>query len=334
MHSDLKDKFTHALEMGLSMVVWRLPNDTTLSEMGPAKEMHWQGEASENSSFIFAPFSNEMPAFCIGTAGREYHIQSDPEHPTSFDSVHYKDLVKRAITNIQQGAFDKIVAARVIEERNPDFDITHHFSLLMDAHPNAFCYLWYSPSTGFWMGVSPELLVDRKGAKIRTVALAGTRSGSQGDFGSKEIEEQDLVVNFLEETLSHFAITTETAKKTKAQSGHLTHLKNEINGRLKSDSESIYPLIQALHPTPAVAGLPKEKAIDFIAKEEGFSRSYYSGYLGLHSKTDSCLYVNLRCMQVLGQHQYIYVGAGLTGKSDPEAEWLETEEKARIVRLR
>lgn len=333
MHSDLKVKFHFAQEKGLSMVAWRMPYEEALNMLEPAEETLWQGESSESPAFVFAPFSADLPAFCIGQVGTVNQEISAPRLPKSYDGEHYKDLVKRAVSGIQEGSFHKIVAARAIEIIDPNFNALDHFYRLIDAHPNAFCYAWYSPSTGLWLGASPELLMDRTGAKIRTMALAGTRSENQGEFGSKEIEEQDLVLNYLEDTLRPFVTSLEIDKKTNAQSGHLTHLKNEISGHLKTTIESIYPLIQALHPTPAVAGLPKEKAIDFIAKEEGFSRSYYTGYLGIHSITNSRLFVNLRCMQVLGDRHYVYVGAGLTGKSDPEAEWLETEEKARIVRL-
>lgn len=333
MHSDLKDKFLFAQTQGLSMVAWRMPDEIDLHHFEPCQEHNWQGESEEKTGFIFAPFSDESPAFCIGISGNVASNHQAPKAPKTYDALHYKTIVGNAVAEIQTGVLDKVVAARAIEIKDAQFDAFTHFLELMDAHPNAFCYLWFSPSTGVWMGASPELLLERKGGRIRTMALAGTRANDQDDFGSKELEEQDLVLNYLKETLNPYINGLEITQKTKVNSGHLTHLKNELNGELTDRMESIYPLIKALHPTPAIAGLPKAMAIDFIKRQEGFSRSYYSGYLGLHSNRESSLFVNLRCMQVLGQKQYIYVGAGLTHQSNPEAEWLETEEKARIVRL-
>jgi len=334
MHSDLKSKLSIAQEEGLSYVAWRLPNEGVLNQMGPSKECVWMGEEGESEAFVFAPFSSKHPAYCLGSFDAQNSEIQTLEIPIVQDSEHYQELVKKAVAEIQSGKLDKVVGARVIEEETQDFDPIAHFIALMKIHTNAFCYLWYSPSTGLWMGASPEILLERKGSQLRTMALAGTRADILDDFGIKELEEQDLVLHYLEETLRPFVTHLEVAEKTKAHSGHLVHLKNEVKGYLKEELSSIYPLIKALHPTPAIAGLPKKEALEFIAQEEDFDRSYYSGFLGMHSSSESQLFVNLRCMQVIANKQYLYVGAGLTAMSEPEAEWLETQEKARVVRLR
>ncbi len=333
MHSDLKDKFHHAQEAGLCMVAWRLPNEKKVNYIEPTQEKLWQGEESESPFFVFAPFSDESPAFCTYLDAQNYVYVGAPKSPATSNKLGYMTLVAKSVEAIQSGKYNKLVAARVIEEDLPNFDPFDHFSVLMERHENAFCYIWYSPSTGMWMGASPELLLARNNEQIQTMALAGTRSAGQGDFGDKELEEQDIVLQYLEKTLKPYSKSLNITNKTKANSGHLTHLKNEISAELRDPTQNIFPIIRALHPTPAVAGLPKKEAMDFLVKEEGFSRSYYAGYLGLHAKNASHLFVNLRCMQVLGEKQYIYVGAGLTAQSNPELEWLETEEKARVVRL-
>ena len=92
-------------------------------------------------------------------------------------------------------------------------------------------------------------------------------------------------------------------------------------------------LINSLHPTPAICGIPKSVATDFILKYEGYNRAYYSGYLGELNMNDSTnLFVNLRCMQIENNMAAIYVGGGITNESIPENEWLETVSKSEIMK--
>ena len=132
------------------------------------------------------------------------------------------------------------------------------------------------------------------------------------------------------------------------KAGNLLHLCNDIKGFLP-DGNSLKDLIEKLHPTAAVCGLPRKEVRDFILKEEGYDRSFYTGFLGeLHHKDDdesseqehsrsleSNLFVNLRCMQLLeGQNPeaIIYVGGGITLESDPLEEWKETVHKSLIMK--
>ncbi|MCK4992953.1 MAG: chorismate-binding protein, partial [Bacteroidales bacterium] len=95
-----------------------------------------------------------------------------------------------------------------------------------------------------------------------------------------------------------------------------------LNGRL-------WDFVDAMHPTPAVAGQPKEDAINFIKQLEPHDRDYYTGFLGpmsTHGETD--LFVNLRCMKVTPDYISLYVGGGITLESDPAEEWNETCLKA------
>ena len=85
--------------------------------------------------------------------------------------------------------------------------------------------------------------------------------------------------------------------------------------------------LDQLHPTPAVAGLPKGEALDFIVDREPLDRSFYGGYFGLKCNEKSRYYVNLRCMQLFNKSYALYAGGGITKDSEPAAEWQETEAK-------
>ena len=97
-------------------------------------------------------------------------------------------------------------------------------------------------------------------------------------------------------------------------------------------SEKAERLTKLFHPTPAVCGLPQEKAFQFIQNTELHNRSYYTGFLGpvwLHEKLD--LYVNLRCMQVFENYLALHLGGGITKDSEPQKEWQETCDKAQTL---
>jgi isochorismate synthase len=117
------------------------------------------------------------------------------------------------------------------------------------------------------------------------------------------------------------------------EAGSLVHLKTIISGEVHS-IENTKNIIQNLHPTPAVCGFPKEKALQFISENENYERKFYAGYLGLWNEEEASanLFVNLRCLEVEENKINIYVGCGITGESNPEKEFFETEHKSQIIK--
>jgi isochorismate synthase len=92
-------------------------------------------------------------------------------------------------------------------------------------------------------------------------------------------------------------------------------------------------MLALLHPTSAVCGLPKEPATVFIRQQEGYDRSYYSGFLGpVQVDGESHIFVNLRCMQLFEDTALLYAGAGITADSEPDKEWQETKLKMDTMR--
>lgn len=304
-----------------------------MKEAGPAMEKVWDGSFADSETFVFAPFNRARhPVFMIGEGGST-SIHTPPIPPIRTEKKHFLSWAGKAIDAIRAGKFKKIVAARVDAIENLGFDPVRHYLALCEKYPDTFCYLWHSPSSGTWLGASPELLLERKENNLRSMALAGTRTGVGEAFGAKEIDEQGLVLDYLRNVLSPWLLETKVVEQTRVRSGHLQHLKNEVQGMLKEKQADIGTLIEQIHPTPAVAGLSKQEAVQFIDQEEGMDRSYYSGFLGTLSRDACQLFVNLRCMQILHDTQFVYAGAGLTAASDPEKEWLETEEKTKVVLL-
>ena len=188
----------------------------------------------------------------------------------------------------------------------------------------------FHPDCGLWMGATPERLITMSGHHLQTMALAGTRPYGSSEWGNKEKEEQEFVVREIINTLGQYT-PSELIKYSDYETiraGHLEHLRTTITAEL-----SISPIdaAQALHPTPAVGGVPKQMALDFIGRHEQLNRSLYSGFLGVFSPDQTNLYVNLRCMSIQDYSATVYVGGGITEKSNPQDEWKEVLQKANTM---
>jgi isochorismate synthase len=250
----------------------------------------------------------------------------------------YEQIVKDAVQTIIDGAFLKVVPARTKHiPISSDFDLIEKYLKLTEAYPNAFVSIVAMPETGTWLGATPELLLEVDKSIFKTVALAGTqkrnpeRNISDTAWTQKEIEEQAMVSRYIIDCFKKIRLRDFKEKGPKTTiAGNLLHLKTEFEVNM---DETNFPelgtvMLELLHPTSAIAGMPKAPALAFLLQNEGFERSYYSGFLGpvqIEDKTN--LFVNLRCMQLLKDSAILYAGAGVTEDSIPEKELEETELK-------
>lgn len=271
-----------------------------------------------------------------GTPPRYYKNTQSPSPAGS-----YQELVRYSIEKINQGFFEKVVPSRFEDVPLAEhFDVLETFHLLCDRHPWAMVSLISSPATGTWLGATPELLVSiDKQSKFRTHALAGTQLYSDAvDLKSvawtqKEIEEQALVSRYIINCFKKIRVReyTEHGPKT-VVAGNVMHLKTDYEVDM---NEINFPqlgsvMLNLLHPTSAVCGMPLDVALEFLKTNEGYNRQLYSGYLGpVNFHQESHLYVNLRCLQLFEKSARLYAGAGVTADSDPEKEFFETEMKMR-----
>jgi len=151
-------------------------------------------------------------------------------------------------------------------------------------------------------------------------------------WGTKEKEEQQFVVDSILEEFNQITKNITIGDTVTQKAGDLLHLKTPISGELNS-AKGLNSLIDLLHPTPAVCGLPKQKAKEFILKNEDYDRKYYTGFLGeVKPKGNSQLFVNLRCMELNENQVSIYIGGGITAHSKPLKEWEETISKSEVMK--
>jgi isochorismate synthase len=259
------------------------------------------------------------------------------------DKEEFKKLVEESIEAISQGHYQKIVPSRTKEiTLSSNFNPIDEFFKLCSAYANAFVSIVFIPDAGLWMGATPELLLSVENMKLfKTEALAGTQ-GIENNFDlskaawrQKEIEEQALVSRYIINCFKSIRLREfdEYGPKT-VKAGNLIHLKTEFSVDMEKVS---YPLLgtamlDLLHPTSAICGMPMKAAAKFLKDREGFDRSYFSGYLGPSNfENKTSLFVNLRCMHILKNKAILYAGAGVTEDSDPESEWNETEMKFQTL---
>lgn len=252
---------------------------------------------------------------------------------------------------------------KLVLSRQQSVSLPAHFAALQawaracSLYPNMMVSLVATKDGGMWLGSSPEILLSGSGAAFRTVALAGTMplspaSGQQqsndaavlpqlSDWSTKNRTEQQIVVDYIASLLQQHASCYSVVGPFTARAGKVVHLKSEFAFKLKTPS-ALAAMVEALHPTPAVCGLPKERAFAFIQAHEGYNRSYYAGIVGpFNYQEHTALYVNLRCLRLEEprcsllplsakadelpvRRATLFAGGGILSSSEVQDEFKET----------
>nr|WP_292963839.1 MULTISPECIES: chorismate-binding protein [unclassified Allomuricauda] len=339
---EIFDRIETCLQNGLPFAIYRKPNDTELLAVFQSNgELVFSTDFSEKG-FVFAPFDKEDEAVLV-RPDDFWKGAFNSENPNTINNgaldesgkdVHV-NLVKNGIKEIQKGRLQKVVLSRKIEVPLTKSPI-NIFKTLLAKYPNAFGYLFHHPKVGIWCGATPETLVKVKNKELLTMALAATlpyKKEERPKWGSKEIEEQQMVSEYIGDKLAHTMEHLEMDEVESVRAGNLWHLRSEIRGTMLPNIKTM-EVVMALHPTPAVCGIPTEEAKQFIQSNETYQRTYYTGFLGelnLGQQGETSLYVNLRCMELKDGTASIFVGGGITEASDPESEWIETQNKSKTM---
>lgn len=215
--------------------------------------------------------------------------------------------------------------------------------------PESYVALFRTPASGMWLTATPEILLESNGGRCRTMALAGTRAARVAPAGmpetssgylaadskswdAKNREEQKIVADYIADRLEPFALNIEKNGPRTVRHGSIEHLRTDFCFSLKSRGVTIGGLLSALHPTPAVCGLPQRDAFRMILDSEHTERQYYSGFSGpLRSESDFRFYVTLRCMKIEDDALRLYAGGGIMADSTAESEWRETRLKMQAM---
>lgn len=348
------------IDQQCSFALYQLPgvNEPTLvlQSEGEACTLDAYPELNEKKGFVLAPFclndshpivliradvvSTGWKAIAGYSSGRSsrnmYDYQVFDIKDEDILYANYAKIFDLFINPLREGSFEKLVLSRKIKEcKNISFSPAQVFYNACRRYTNAFVYLCHTPQSGTWLGSTPELLLSGKSGYWRTVALAGTQplidDHLPDKWNEKNQREQSLVAGYIKTQLASSGINSSEDGPYTVRAGGLAHLKTDFYFKM-SDRECLGDLVELLHPTPAICGLPRTEALRFINENEGYDRSYYSGFIGMIDPDGSNdLYVNLRCMQIGSKELVLYAGGGLLASSEIDQEWEETKDKLRTM---
>jgi len=231
------------------------------------------------------------------------------------------DLIKVVFSRIKKVSFSDAIP------------LLNIYKNLLNKNNNSMNFL-YSIKDGInVIGSTPELVLSKSNHKMQSESIAGSNYSKNSDFISdeKEIIEQRIVTDYIIDFFQENALNIEYNDKPKIKKlSNIEHLCTSFSADLKND-KNILDLLIDLHPTPAIGGYPKQKAIDMIRnlKED---RGWYGGPIGwIDNNLDGHFYLNIRSGLGLNKDLYLFSGSGITEKSNTENEWDETEHKFKSM---
>lgn len=268
-------------------------------------------------------------------------------------SVH-RERVAEAIRQLRDPLvpIDKVVLARALRlTASSAWDVRSVLRRLADADPAATVYLADLTPAGdtytgtALVGASPELLVAREGEMVICRPFAGSAPRSDDPAvdaanatalaaSAKNRHEHQLVVDVMRQALEPLCVDLRIADEPELHgTDALWHLSTPVVGRLREKRTTAIDLALALHPTPAVGGVPADRAAALIGELEG-DRGFYAGAVGwCDSSGDGRWVVSIRCA-VLSADRYTALasaGGGIVAESDPDDEVDETTTKFRTI---
>ncbi|MGI4896401.1 MAG: isochorismate synthase [Janthinobacterium lividum] len=261
----------------------------------------------------------------------------------------YADAVRATLARIAAGEAEKVVLARTLElTALDDWSVPDLATELSERNPAATTLAIpiddpADPAARWLVGASPELLLRRRGPSVLLQPLAGSAPRSaepEEDLrradalmsSDKDRREHAYVVEAIVEALKPFCRSVSAPEPELLATPAVWHLATRITALLSDTATTSVDLVAALHPTPAVGGVPRSSALQIISDLEGIDRGCYAGAAGWQDGDgDGEWMVAVRCAEVSGRALRVFAGAGIVAGSDPAAEVAETAAKMRTV---
>jgi isochorismate synthase len=259
---------------------------------------------------------------------------SPPADETNQEALRWCVLADRICAAIASGGFEKVVLARRVEialPRKPELSVV--LGRMRAQAPECTRFLLAHGGATF-LGATPERLIRKQGSVFDSEAVAGSINSGDPSAVSKLLEsEKDLlehgvVVRDIVAALKPVADELEHPRRPELHRlKHVMHLRTPIRGRVPENSH-VLSLVERLHPTPAVGGVPTAAAQTWIARHERHERGWYAGPFGwFDGSGDGEFVVALRSGVLVGERAHLYAGAGIVQGSSPEDEFIETQWK-------
>lgn len=254
----------------------------------------------------------------------------------------WSSMIAKACQYFDSGDLQKVVLSRkkvynyesIVDPKS--FFINSYLSNLTSSHFSVFYQVNYNEA---FVSYTPERLLCMRGKELETIALAGsTQRGKtpEEDLRFEEelknspklIHEHAIVANYIQEKLGPLASKLDISELFTMKLPYIQHREALIKATLKADTD-ITQIINLLHPTPAVGGIPLERAYDVILELENSKRDYYAAPTGVLSKNFSELCVGIRSAYLRNDSIVVFGGAGIVAGSTSDEEWNETGAKMK-----
>jgi menaquinone-specific isochorismate synthase len=271
----------------------------------------------------------------VGSSGPPGMVR---RHPTP-SKDGWREQVRSATDQVDRGTLQKVVLAQSLTvDLERDVDVPDALSRLSRTYPGCYRFL-FEPAVGStFFGATPERLVSLDGKEVRTEALAGSTGrgdtptedewlASQLRESEKDIHEHEIVAETIRDQLTPLAADITTGSRTVRRLDTVQHLQTPIQAELAADTH-VLSLVEALHPTPAVGGLPPDVALRTIRETEAFDRGWYAAPIGwLDADGNGTFAVAIRSALAGDRSATLFAGAGIVADSDPDEEWDELQLK-------
>lgn len=282
------------------------------------------------------------------TAGTSRKSDTHPrieQHRQRPERDRWIQQVREALDAIGTSALRKVVLAQSMEiQFDRSLTVPFLYDRLREDSDPTFQYMIESPTRSdcLFMGSSPELLVELDRRKLRTESLAGTVEAGSNDEekqtnasrlidSPKDRKEHAFVVSAIQDHLQPLVDSIEIGQRTVRSLNSVQHLCTPVTAQLR-EPHHVLSLVEALHPTPAVGGVPTNRALEFLRQHEPFPRGWYAGPVGwFDGRGRGRFTVGIRSALVHDRVAHLYAGSGIVQHSDPGSEWEEVQWKYKAL---
>ena len=257
---------------------------------------------------------------------------------TSDDKADWNRLMNAIADGISRGEMTKVVSSREVEfTSETPYNVASILAKLVDNNPNCFIF-GYEKDGRTFVGASPEILVRHRGSEILSYALAGTApkdgpnawTEEQLLTNTKNIIEHNIVRDRIVNTMKQITPDVTVGETGIMELSHLYHLRTIITA--KDSTKSLVEWAKLLHPTPALGGEPREKALALLQEYESHERGMYAAPFGfMKDMGDGIVVVAIRSALIMDNVLYAYAGCGVVADSDADEEYAETNNKMRTI---
>ena len=257
---------------------------------------------------------------------------------TSDDKADWNRLMNAIADGISRGEMTKVVSSREVEfTSETPYNVASILANLVDNNPNCFIF-GYEKDGRTFVGASPEILVRHRGSEILSYALAGTAPKDGPNAWTKEqlltdtknIIEHNIVLDRIVNTMKQITPHVTVGETGIMELSHLYHLRTIITA--KDSTKSLVEWAKLLHPTPALGGEPREKALALLQEYEAHERGMYAAPFGfMKDMGDGIVVVAIRSALIMDNVLYAYAGCGVVADSDADEEYAETNNKMRTI---